>query len=162
MTKKYILALISLSLLLGIISLLDYRKKWKAGYCFAENHLLTDNELVDLGVKTLLNNLDREYESLSAEEQDKYIKYQGLNDFYERQPRCCGFSGDGGKSKYPRPPSRILVKDGFLKWINYQIRLDGDKKFRTATVFVSFCGDSAGVTGSRAESIKDGQTVYHD
>ena len=162
MAKKIILAIILLGFLTGIIALVDYRKKWKAGYCFAENRLLTDNELVDVGVETLLKNLDREYQSLSPEEQATRIRYESLKDFYKRQPRCCGFSGDSGASIYPRPPSRILVKNGFLKKISYQFRTEGKKKFRTATVYISFCGNSSSVTGGRGKTIEDGKVVYHN
>jgi len=97
--------------------------------------LITDDELVDTGVTQLLKNLEREYQSLPPEEQTKRIRYQGLKDFYERQPRCCGFSGDGGRSIYPRPPTRVLYKDGWTKPLRYQ--------FRSATMFVPFCGGSA-------------------
>ena len=131
--------------LVGGLAWYDYHQKLKAGYCFAEKRLITDDELVDAAVSQLLENLEREYQSLPFEEQKKRILYQGLQDFYERQPKCCGASGKNGTSKYPPKPSRIWYKNHFGRNILYQYRMDGEKKYRSVLMWVGFCGDKAHV-----------------
>ena len=152
---------IGLGIILGLstVKFLDHSYKKRIGYCFAENRLITDDEVVDAGVTQLLKNLEREYQSLLPEEQTKRIRYRGLKDFYDRQPRCCGFSGDGGRSIYPQPPTRVLYKDGWTKPLRYQFRIDGDKRFRSATMFVPFCGGSALIHQNERSIYVDGDLV---
>ena len=159
MIKKIVTGVLLVGLIVGAWALYDYRQKWKSGYCFAENRMITDDELVDTGVTQLLKNLEREYQSLPREEQTKRIRYQGLKDFYERQPRCCGFSGDSGRSIYPRPPTRGLYKDGWIKPLRYQFRIDGEKRFRSANMLVPFCGGSASIHQDVGSIYVDGVLV---
>lgn len=145
MIKKIIFFAAIAGLLAGTRAWMDYRHKKDIGYCFVENRRLTDNEIVDAAVTELLKNLEKEYQSLSPDEQAKRVRYEGLDDFYSRQPRCCGFSGAFGKSIYPEKPGRVLVKDSFIKDISYQYRIDGDKKFKRARAIISYCADNVAI-----------------
>ncbi|MEP6343716.1 MAG: hypothetical protein ABJ275_10410 [Maricaulaceae bacterium] len=160
MIKKIIFFAVLAGLLAGTWAGLNYHRKYKAGYCFAEKRLITDKELVDTGVTQLLKNLEAEYQSLPPEEQAKRIRYKGLKDFYERQPRCCGFSGNKGQSVYPPPPSRVLYKRGWVKLVQYQFRIDGEKKFRSGWILVPFCGGKAAIHQSTRSIIVNGVVVH--
>ena len=158
MTGKTILAVMLISVLGGGLAWYDHHQKRKAGYCFAENRMITDDELVDTAVTQLLKNIEKEYQSLTPEEQSKRIRYVGLKDFYERQPGCCGSSGDDGKSNYPPEPARIWYKDHFGRSILYQYSRDGQKKYRGVLMWVDFCGRKA---HADAQWRSNGQT-YQD
>lgn len=142
MNKNLVKAISIITIGLGAWAGLDYRHKVKSGYCFVEKRLITDEELVNVAVTHLLNNLEKEYQSLPPEEQAKRVRYKGLKDFYERQPICCGNSGNNGRSKYPPPPRTILYKNKlFARHILYQHLKDGEYKYRGVSMMVSLCGD---------------------
>ena len=89
MQKNAVLLLFILGLL--VVLSIDLFKKNEKGFCFAQWRYVSDDELVDVVAKTLINELDKHYKSLSDKEKNSVIRYDGLQDFYSLNPFCCDY-----------------------------------------------------------------------
>lgn len=130
---------ISISLLTTGYYFFAKTTKQRNGYCFSEKRYLTNAEILDTAIDRLLENLKAEYSQLNEEEKTRRTIYSSRDDFYQRQPHCCGRE----ETKLSRPPKpvRAWIKDKFIHNIYYQYKIDNDEKYRKVRIATSFCGD---------------------
>ena len=154
--------------LVGVIGVtaygVDRNRKSNSGFCFAEKRYLSDNEVVDAAVTQLLKKLEEEYLSMTSEQQANTIVYKGLRDFYETQPRCCGWSKDTGKSNRPNKPRKMPSGQSFYRDIIYRHDKLTVTPFRRARVFVEICGGAVSVAHEEYEGkrLLTGRPTDHD